>query len=286
MRVTLPGSQWKGWWMRLVGIFCNSSGPTPVARQRTDSQVLRAGACLAVIASVAVGFSSPGASATTIDLTPGAGSSGTVNGVLFEFDDQQPAGTGVLQSFLRIQANGTEEGYNTSNPAFPFDEVPPAGGFTRDLPFSELQLFGGNYLFTLDINEPSGGSQSLLSLYGLQIYASDTGSQNTTILGDLGTLLYDLDAGEDSVIELDYDNAPGSGVTDMLMTVPQSVFAGVAPGDFVILYSQFGVAESSGDGFEEWAHVVPIPEPGTMTLLGMGLSALGLRRRGRRCLER
>ena len=74
-----------------------------------------------------------GALAMTIDLKPGAGSSGTVNGVLYEFDSTQPAGTGVLNSFLRIQKTPTEEGYNTSNPAFPFDEVPPAGGFTRDL---------------------------------------------------------------------------------------------------------------------------------------------------------
>ena len=206
------------------------------------------------------------ASATTVDLKPGAGSSGTVNGVLFEFDDQQPAGTGVLNSFLRIQKTPTEEGYNTSNPAFPFDEVPPAGGFTRDLQFGELQQIGGSFLFVLDINEPSGGSQSLISLDQLQIYIADTGSQNTTVLGDLGTLLYNLDAGEDSTVLMDYDNAPGSGVSDVLMTVPSSLFTGVSATDFVILYSGFGDTDTSQDGFEEWAHL--IPEPGT-GLLGL-----------------
>lgn len=265
--------------MRTLGVSRNRPAFLRLLQKPRGRQERFAHACLIAVASVSIGLASSDAQATTIDLTPGAGSSGTVNGVLFEFDDQQPAGTGVLNSFLRIQATGTEEGYNTSNPAFPFDEVPPAGGFTRDLPFSELQLFGGNYLFTLDINEPKGGSQSLLSLYGLQIYATDTPSQNTTVLGDLGTLLYDLDAGEDSVIELDFANAPGSGVTDMLMSVPQSVFAGVGPGDYIILYSQFGVAESSGDGFEEWAHVVP--EPGTALLFATGLGGLALRGRRR-----
>ena len=215
------------------------------------------------------------ASATTVDLKPGAGSSGTVNGVLFEFDAQQPAGTGVLNSFLRIQNTATEEGYNTSNPAFPFDEVPPAGGFTRDLQFGELQQTGGNFLFVLDINEPNGGSQSLISLDAVQIYFSDTGSQNTTILGDLGTLLYDLDAGGDSEVLMDFDNAPGSGVSDMLMTVPSSIFAGVLPSDFVILYSAFGNTDASQGGFEEWAHLVVIPEPGTGLLMMTGLLGLG-----------
>ena len=142
----------------------------------------------------------------------------------------------------------------------------------------DLQQIGGSYRFVLDINEPGGRKQSLLSLDALQIYISGTASQNTTVLGDLGTLIYDLDAGEDSVVLLDYANAPGSGVSDMLMTLPSSFFAGVSASDYVILYSAFGDADNSQDGFEEWAHVV-VPEPGTGLLLGLSLLGLAWRRR-------
>ena len=232
---------------------------------------------LAVAAALV--FGSLTASATTVDLRPGGGSSGTVNGVLFAFDDQQPLGTGFVDAFLRIQSTGTEEGYNTSNPSPVFDEIPPPGGFTRDLQFGELVEIGGSFGFVLDINEPSAGGAALLSLDALQIYVSNTGSQNTAILGDLGTLIYDMDAGADSEVLMDFMNAPGSGVSDMLMSVPSSIFAGVSDSDFVILYSRFGDTNASQDGFEEWYAV--IPEPGTGLLVALGMTGLALAGRRR-----
>jgi hypothetical protein len=70
------------------------------------------------------------------------------------------------------------------------------------------------------------------------------------------TLVYRLDAGGDNWIKLDAGLvAPGSGQGDMLANIPNSLFSG--PGQYVYLYSKFGVNYANNAGFEEWA---PGPE--------------------------
>ncbi len=209
--------------------------------------------------------------ATIVDLRPGVGSSGTIGGVLYQFDKTQPAGTGILDPFLRVQGSSTQEGYNTSNASVPFDDKP--GPWTHDLQFGSLAPSGGLYQIVLDINEPNGGSAALLSLDKLQIYVSNIGSRNTTVLSSLGTLLYDMDAGGNSAVYMDYSNAPGSGVSDVLISFPASIFAGVTNSQYIILYARLGDTYSSADGFEEWSALRPgpqIPEPGSAVLLGFG----------------
>src|SRR3954452_13267461 len=49
------------------------------------------------------------------------GSSGTINGGVFQTAGVQAAGTGVFNSFVRVQNTGTEQGYNT-DAAAQFDE--------------------------------------------------------------------------------------------------------------------------------------------------------------------
>ena len=53
------------------------------------------------------------ARATVVDLT-GNNNSGTANGAEFDYTPAQPTGTGVIEPFLRLQADPTEQGYNTS----------------------------------------------------------------------------------------------------------------------------------------------------------------------------
>ena len=238
--------------------------------------------CLAVSVLV-VSVAAASASAARLDLTLGGVPSGTINGAIFQRDITIPSGSGVLHPIVRIQAPGTEQGYNTSGRPVPFDEKTDPN-FTLDLQLYEMPVVGGYYEFILDINEPGTGPENLLSLDAVQIYTSPIGSQTTTNVSSLGTLRYDLDAGEDNHVFLDY-LIGGSGQTDMRAKIPVSNFAGVDPNDYVYLYSHFGEEEfreagarSSESGYEEWAVV---PEPGSLGLVLTGLwLVLGRRRRG------
>jgi hypothetical protein len=225
------------------------------------------------------------ADAAILDLT--AGGSGTINGAIFQTTDQQPTGTGVIDPFLRLQHNTTEQGYNTSGSPLPFDEK--AGIWTHDLRLADTRaviVLGQLYAaFILDINEATGGDNNLLSLNAVQIYTSPTPSQTTTNVSSLGVLRYNLDSSTDYTVELDYSLNNGSGSGDMLMYVPASAFSGASSSDYLYLYCEFGNPHTSDAGFEEWANigndpVVVVPAPGPVALLGLGtLLAVGRKRR-------
>jgi hypothetical protein len=236
----------------------------------------------AAVAASALYLSASTATASTVDLTTGAGSTATINGATYAFGTSL-GGTGVIQSFLRIQANGTEQGYNTTvtkNSLLPFDEK--FGSFTRNIQLNQIPVITlanvPHFQFILDVNESSGSENAFISLDQIQIYTSPIASQNTTNLASLGTLRYDMDAGADSHVRLDSRLSHGSGTTDMSLYVPTSFFTGAAPTDYLYFYSLFGAQGNiagrnyaTSAGFEEWAvHTttdsVYIPEPATLSL--------------------
>jgi hypothetical protein len=224
------------------------------------------------IAGVAFLVSAGSASAGMYDLTDGSATTlYTVHGGLFTTDYQHPTGTGVIDSFLRLQQKGSEEGYNTSARSYPlpapgpktqFDEISDPN-FTRNLLTSEIETInvdGKDYFaFFLDINEPAAtvGSKYLITLDQLEIYVSDTpnldaysstgpnnGSGSLGLSGgpaSMSTKIYDLDtASTDNWVNLDYlVEGQGSGSSDMVFLLDASLFAGY---DYVYLYSQFGDA--------------------------------------------
>ena len=191
---------------------------------------------------------------TTYDLTA-SGSSTTIDGVVFQTVDLAPTGTGIFNSFLVIQDNPTEEGFNTDFSPLPLDDKQPS--HTNALLLSSLQIVKINgvdsYAFKLDANEPNSSS-GIIDLTSLKIYSATTG--NVATLGALGTPLYDMDAGGDVTVSLNAgsDAPAGSGKGDLFVYIPVSKFAGASP--YVYLYSAFGGTAASNGGFEEWGATV------------------------------
>ncbi|MBI1831949.1 MAG: hypothetical protein HYR84_10920 [Planctomycetes bacterium] len=193
---------------------------------------------------------------STLDLTT-HGAIGAINDAIYRQYDTQPTGTGVINSFVRIQSNkaAVQQGFNSDYRRVQFDEN-TSPQFTRSLALNSVptvNISGIKYReFLLDINQKA--SQPLLSLDELRIFMG--GAPNLTGYDGAAHQLtglnavYDLDAGGDNWIVLDARLNQGSGKGDMLAYIPDSAFSG---GSYVYLYSKFGVNNTPNAGFEEWA---------------------------------
>ncbi len=222
------------------------------------------------------GFTDSLPSAASVDLTV-SGNTGVINGALFS-NVQYGAGSGLINPFVRIQNSGTEQGYNSSaNLAQQFDETGRYNStYNKVLLLSALPTvyvynedtgeFSSYKQLLLDITEKQGGGQEYLSLDALQIYQSGsgtlsgfTGSYNSTgsFSGGSSSLVYNLDADGDHWVALNASLNSGSGVGDIAVYIPESVFN---EGSYVYVYSAFGHQATSagylwdsGGGFEEWS---------------------------------
>jgi hypothetical protein len=213
--------------------------------------------------------------ATVVDLTT-MGSSGSANGGIFEQMDVQPTGTGVIESFVRIQANVIESGFNTDadNPILDTKK----GEWTHSIFLNDIPVVtkdGISYRqFLLDINESVGGDEALISLNELELYIADSGDINIYPISP-AILVWDLDSGGDNTIELNYSLNPGSGAGDMYAYIPSNVFG--TTNKYVYLYSSFGNPNATSDGFEEWWVLKgPTSVPDASVMLLLGSSFLGL----------
>lgn len=249
---------------------------------------------IAFLAALTIAFAAPQANAIMVDLTS-VGASGSIGAAYFEQIDPQSTGTGVIDPFVRIQASGTERGFNTDYRPFGPDlaDVNTSAQFTKSILVSSFGVVdqGGtpSIRFLLDVNQTS--ANPLISLDEMKVYVADSPTINTNLqLMMQGTLLYDMDAGGDNWVKMDYSLNSGSGSGDMFAYLPANLFSGYE-NKYLYLYSKFGVNYATNDGFEEWARIdaagTPpppvIPEPATLLLIGSGLAgAAAMRRRRQR----
>jgi len=239
------------------------------------------------------------------------------NGGIYNVVGPHPTGTGVIDSFLRVQQKGAEEGFNTG--ARPMmcdgrvcdDKTDP--NYTRNLLTSSVPIVninGTNYRqFFLDINEPSATPKGYITLDQVEIFVSNTPNLTTHTSGAPGygsiagaTKVYDMETGSgDNWVNLDYLLVGGgSGWGDMVLYVPDVGFAG---NQYVYLYSAFGCGGTftasldcgngqnkkyqSQAGFEEWwvpgstttTQSPAVPEPASLLLCGSGLLLVAKRYR-------
>ena len=207
------------------------------------------------------------AHAQTIDLTtPGAtffGADGArwYQGTTF-------AGAGFV-SFLRIQATGSEQGFNTDFRPLVEDDIGTIT-VTHSITFSVLYpriLTGATgayrvYSLFLDVNELSGSGDNYISLDSLTVYSVPAGSGGSLStraeIASAGTVRYDMDQPANQVVLIDGNLVLGSGQTDIEIDIPASRFDGVLANDYIYVtvhFGQLGTVSTrkygTSDGFEE-----------------------------------
>ncbi len=186
------------------------------------------------------------------------------------------SGTGQFGTFVQIQNNGAEQGFNTN--ANDLLDTKNSNIFNHPLQLGDLQTVNGSgvadaagtfYEFRLDIHQSN--SKPDLSLDDLQIWQSAnpalsdftnvSGTPPAFSFGSDATPVYQLDSpsnemgGLPNTILLNSTFTSGSGGgADLVVLIPTADF-NASNGNFVYLYSAFGYQGgqfSANSTFEEW----------------------------------
>jgi hypothetical protein len=188
------------------------------------------------------------------------------------------SGTGQFGTFVEVQHNGAEQGFNTN--ANDSLDTKNSNNFNHPLSLSELQPVdasgthvplgpGTYYAFKLDLHQ--SGSTPYISLDDLQIWqsaslsltdfsagSSTPGAQPSFVFNSGATLVYDLNSATNeqsshpnSVLLNSHFTSGSGGGADLVVLIPTDSF-NAANGDNVYLYSAFGGGWQANSTFEEW----------------------------------
>jgi SdrD B-like domain len=202
--------------------------------------------------------------ATLLDLTT-AGSQVMANGAIFQ--QTAPVESSDFLTFLSVQRNSMESGYNTDARPFQLDQVGDLT-VTHSLQLADIPTVTvgttAYRLFVLDIDQTT--KKPLISLEDLRIYLGSTGdltgyNSKTETLAGL-TPIFNMDTAQDVTVRLNWALNGTSAPGDAYVMIPDSAFTG--GGTFVYLYSKFSGAT---DGAESWG-VFPVTPAGTASISG------------------
>jgi uncharacterized repeat protein (TIGR01451 family) len=195
---------------------------------------------------------------------------GTINDAVFMTGLYQPIAD-HFSSFLEIQHNGTEQGYNT-NGTLQYDTKDTHGGTsTHSILLANIPIVVGDGShgtvegvtyreFRVNIGE-AGTNKQFLSLDALQIWQEESGSLTNFTPGSgfagahTNYLAYNLDAGGDHWVGLkEPSNGNGANQTEFTVLIPDSDFINDPSHRYITLYSKFGqqAGWESDSGSEEW----------------------------------
>jgi hypothetical protein len=232
--------------------------------------------------------------AYTIDLsTPGT--SATINGALFNYDNIS-SGSGSYTDMFRVHASGTEQGYNyDGTSAVPFDQVGGVGIPHQPITAIPIVTINGTQYMRLNFDANNSGG---LVLTDFRMYVNNSGSSvfvnSTSNLSNLGTLVYDFNAGAGGPNTLTMTAFPsGSGTDNMSINIPLSVVLGQGFNFNTANVYFFASFANTDGGFEEFAidksqpvnigSLMPEAQPvwggGAMAVLGLGGMVIARRRR-------
>lgn len=175
------------------------------------------------------------------------------------------AGTGTFDSFVRLQNDGSEQGYNTDAKVGPTAADPvlhdvTGGTWTHSILVSDIPVvsFNGAFYWELfsDINDSNSTPQ--ISLNDLEVYFTSDPELTGYDFGANATKQYDFSGN----IQIN-DVNQGSGRGDLRYRIPTATipipancgYKNPACATYFVLYSRWGTsggALASDGGFEEW----------------------------------